>query len=184
MVHLHEMKQAVRQKPAGEYCRTELLRYRTLRQHYGDGAVTACALSWKAWFENYPVYIYPHDKIAGSRYGNYVLKPDPLELRRARAICGSYGQLSFWTNSDHYAPGYERFLQDGIGGTMARIERSLETHRDEPDKVEFLLAQKEVLTGFSTFVRRHSEAAREASQAVTDPECQKELVRWQKIWRM
>lgn len=175
MIHLHELKSAVRQKPVGEYCLTELLRYRTLRQHYGDGAVVANALSWKAWFETFPIYIYPHDRIAGSRYGNFVTDPDPLELRRARSICGSYGQLGFWTNSDHYAPGYERFLNEGIGGTMARIERSLENHRDEPDKVEFLQAQKEVLTGFSTFVRRHSEAAMEMAKTVTDPACQKEL---------
>lgn len=175
MKHLTEMKLAVRQKPDGEYCQTELLRYRTLRQHYGDGAMMAAALSWKAWFENYPIYIYPHDRIAGSRHGNYVTDPDPLELRRARAMCGSYGQLGFWTNSDHFAPGYDRFLQEGIGGTMARIDASLLNHRDEPDKVEFLSAQKAVLTGFSTFVRRHSEAAREMAGTVTDIDCQKEL---------
>ena len=58
---------------------------------------------------------------------------------------------------------------------MARIEESLIVHKNDPDKVEFLTAQKEVLTGFSAFVRHHSEAALEAAARTEKEECRAEL---------
>ena len=135
----------------------------------------AGALAQRAWFEEFPVYVYDCDRIAGSRHGNFVSDYDPKELNKARGICGSYGYLGFWTNSDHFAPGYDRFLHEGICGTMARIDESLLVHRNDPDKVEFLTAQKEVLTGFSAFVRRHSEAALEAAARTDNEDYRKEL---------
>ena len=170
MKHLPQMKAAVKIRPDGDYCHTELIRYRAFREQYGKSALTAGAMALRKWFETYPVYVYEYDKIAGSRRGNFCTEYDPRELNRARVICGSYGQLGFWTNADHFAPGYERFLQDGICGTMARIEESLLVHREEPDKTEFLTAQKNVLAGFSAFVRRHSEAALEVAARTDDPE--------------
>ena len=175
MKHLQQMKEAVKLRPAGDFCATELIRYREFRNQYGKTALTANALVLRKWFETWPVYIYEYDRIAGSRRGNFTADPDPMELNRARAICGSYGQLGFWTNSDHFAPGYERFLQDGICGTMTRIDASLEVHREDSDKVEFLTAQKTVLDGFSAFVRRHGEAAREAAAQTDNPDCRAEL---------
>ena len=175
MKHLPLLKKAQSHRPAGDYCHTELIRYRAYREHYGKSPLTAGALAQRAWFETFPVYVYECDRIAGSRHGNFIAGYNQLELNRARAICGSYGQLGFWTNSDHFAPGYDRFLREGICGTMARIDESLLVHREEADKVEFLTAQKEVLTGFSTFVRRHSEAALEAAARTDNPDCRKEL---------
>ena len=58
---------------------------------------------------------------------------------------------------------------------MARIDESLLVHRNDPDKVEFLTAQKEVLIGFSAFVRRHSEAALEAAARTDNEDYRKEL---------
>lgn len=175
MKHLPLLKEAQSHRPAGDYCHTELIRYRAYREHYGKSPLTAGALAQKAWFETFPVYVYECDRIAGSRHGNFISGYNQLELNRARAICGSYGQLGFWTNSDHFAPGYDRFLREGICGTMVRIDESLLVHREEPDKVEFLTAQKEVLSGFSTFVRRHSEAALEAAARTDNPNYRNEL---------
>lgn len=175
MKHLPLLKKAQKPCPAGDGCNTELIRYRAYRENYGKSFLTAGAAAQRAWFEKFPVYVYDCDRIAGSRRGNWVENPDPLELKRARAICNSYGYLGFWTNSDHFAPGYDRFLREGIRGTMARIDESLLVHRKEPDKVEFLRAQKEVLAGFSTFVRRHGEAAREAAARCEDPAFRAEL---------
>lgn len=175
MKHLPYLKTALSTPPAGDYCATELLRFRSFSTTYGQSPLTAGALAQKAWFENYPAYVYEYDRIAGSRHGNYITDYNPKELNKARAICGSYGYLGFWTNSDHFAPGYDRFLKDGICGTMARIEESLLVHKKDPAKVAFLTAQKEVLTGFSAFVRRHSEAALEAAARTEIPECRQEL---------
>ena len=175
MKHLPYMKAAVKARPAGEYCHTPLLRYRSFRETYGKSPLTAGAMAQKAWFETYPAYIHEYDRIAGSHHGNFITEYDPKELSKARSICGSYGQLGFWTNSDHFAPGYDRFLKDGICGTMARIDESLLVHKNDPDKVEFLTAQKTVLEGFSVFVRRHSEAALDAAARTDNPDCKKEL---------
>lgn len=175
MKHLPLLKEAQSHRPAGDYCHTELIRFRSYRENFGKSPLTAGALAQKAWFETFPVYVYECDRIAGSRHGNFITEYNQLELNRARSICGSYGQLGFWTNSDHFAPGYDRFLKEGICGTMARIDESLLVHREEPDKVEFLTAQKDVLTGFSTFVRRHSEAALEAAARTDNPDYRNEL---------
>ena len=175
MKHLPLLKEAQSHRPAGDYCHTELIRFRSYRENFGKSPLTAGALAQKAWFETFPVYVYECDRIAGSRHGNFITEYNQLELNRARSICGSYGQLGFWTNSDHFAPGYDRFLREGICGTMARIDESLLVHREEPDKVEFLTAQKDVLTGFSTFVRRHSEAALEAAARTDNPDYRSEL---------
>ncbi len=177
MRHLPQLKAATKVRPTGDYCLTELLKFRSYQKTYGQSPVMARAYAQKYWFENYPAYVYEYDKVAGSRVGNFVTEYDSRELNKARQICGSYGQLGFWTNSDHYAPGYERFLQDGICGTMARIEESLLVHKHEPEKVAFLTAQKLVLEGFSTYVKNHSIAAAEAAAKTDDPDCKATLTK-------
>ena len=114
MKHLPLLKEAQARRPEGEYCNTELIRYRAYREHYGESPLTAGAHAQRAWFEKFPVYVYDCDRIAGSRHGNFITEFSQLELNRARSVCGSYGQLGFWTNSDHFAPGYDRFLTEGI----------------------------------------------------------------------
>jgi formate C-acetyltransferase len=175
MKHLPILKEAIKASPSGEACATELIRFRSYRQTYGKSSLTAGALAQRAWFEQFPIYVYECDRIAGSKRGNWITDVNPAELNKARSMCSSYGQLGFWTNSDHFAPGYDRFLKEGIAGTMARIDESLLVHREEPDKTEFLHAQKEVLAGFSAFVRRHAEAAAEAAGRTADPAYREEL---------
>ena len=167
MNHLEELKTAVKQKPEGEYILPELLRYRSYRKHYEETPLTAKALAIRDMLEAYPAFVYEADRVAGSRRGCFVTDADPVERTRAREIGGSYGYLGFWTNSDHFAPGYDVFLRDGIGGTLARIEESLLLHADEPEKVEFLTAQRNVLEGFSVFVKHHAEAAAERAETAS-----------------
>ena len=175
MRHLEAVRQAVRQKPEGDYCLTELIRYRSFCGTYEETPLTAKAMAQNAWFRQFPAVVYPSDRIAGSRAGNFVSDYDGGELDAARRICASYGQLGFWTNSDHFAPGYERFLADGISGTLARIDESLERHREDPEKTEFLRAQRLVTEGFSAFVARHAEAARRTAAEAESAEYRREL---------
>jgi len=177
MMHLEKMREAVPVRPTGECCTADLLRYRSYRKTYDRTPLMAKALALKAVFEGYPAYVYEYDRVAGSRHGTITASPDPLELTRAREVCGSYGYLGFWTNSDHFAPGYERFLHDGVEGVLARIAASLECHADEPDKVEFLTAQKLVMEGFSAYVRHYGEAAARRAAQTDNPDCRTELTR-------
>ncbi|MBQ3859934.1 MAG: hypothetical protein II779_05350 [Clostridia bacterium] len=177
MKHLESVRQAVRERPAGEYCASDLIRYRSFRENYGKTPLMAKALAQKAWFESFPTAVYECDRIAGSRAGNFVPEEelDRTELNSARRILASYGSLSFHTNSDHFAPAYGRFLKDGVRGTLDKIDASLASHRDEPEKVEFLTAQRLVTEGFSTFVRRYAEAARETAGRTDVPAYREEL---------
>ena len=176
MLHLPKMKEAVLIRPSGEYGMPELLRYRSYRTTYEKTPLSAKAAALKYVFENYPAHVYEYDRIAGSRYGTFIENPDMLELRRARDICGSYGSLGFWTNADHYAPGYERFLRDGIDGTMKRIEESLIRNGNDPDKKEFLEAQKLVLEGFAVYVRNYAAEAANMAERTENPDCRRELL--------
>ncbi|MBQ8401137.1 MAG: hypothetical protein IJX14_04315, partial [Clostridia bacterium] len=82
MKHLPQMKAAVKIRPDGDYCHTELIRYRAFREQYGKSSLTAGAMALRKWFETYPVYVYEYDKIAGSRRGNFCTEYDPRELNR------------------------------------------------------------------------------------------------------
>lgn len=175
MKHLNKLKEAVIIPAEGISLQSDVIRYHSYRKTFGQSSLAARAAAQRAWFEQYPIYIYEYDRIAGSYRGNYIPDMDEDEYNRMNTVNNSYGELYFRTNSDHFAPGYDRFLQEGICGTMARIEESLLVHKEEPKKVEYLQAQKEILEGLSIFVRRNSEAAREAAARTDKPECREEL---------
>lgn len=175
MKHLEALRKAVKVRPEGEYIVTDLIRYRSLRQNFDKTPLMAKALAQKAWFERFPLSVYDCDRIAGNRRGNFTSEFDETELRAARKTLSSYGSLHFGTNADHFAPGYGRFLADGIRGTLARIDASLDAHRDDAAKTEFLTAQRLVTEGFQTFVRRYADAVREAAAGTGSEEYRSEL---------
>lgn len=174
---LEKMKAAVYVRPDGEYVMPELLRYIGYRSHFGDQPSTAKAYALAYLLENYSAYVYPDDRIAGSRRGGFVAadKIDKTMLNRARDIASSYGNLSFWTNADHFAPAYDRFLSDGISGTMEKIDASLVCHAGDPERREYLECMKIVLSAFSAFVKKHGASAREAAKEADDHEKSREL---------
>ena len=177
MKHLEAIRKAVGIRPAGENIATDLIRYRSLRKNFDKTPLMAKALAQKEWFERFPTSVYDCDRIAGNRRGNFVTEYDETELRAARKTLASYGSLHFGTNSDHFAPAYGRFLADGIRGTLARIDASLDAHRDDAAKTEFLTAQRLVTEGFQTFVGRYAEAAREVAAKTDSDEYRRELER-------
>ena len=180
--HLPNMKALVDAKPAGQLVYPNLARYRAFRRHFADPIPLAKADAVAYMLANYPAYVDEYDRIAGSLRGAYVpdAEIDPVELNRANDICASYGSLSFHTNSDHFAPGYERFLKDGIDGTRARIAQSRRAHENDPDdpelkhpasgKAAYLDTMETVLDGFAALVENHAKAAKEAAEAAADPD--------------
>lgn len=170
-----QLKQAVAVRPDGEYIIPDLLRYRCYRMYFGEKPAKAKAAALAYLLENYPAKVYEHDLVAGSRMGCFAAEYDRTEVIRSRDIAGSYGTRNFTTNADHFAPGYDRFLADGIGGTMARIHESIGNHADEPEKIAFLETQKQVLAAFAVFVKNHASAAREAADKTSDETCRKNL---------
>ena len=172
------LKQAVSVRPDGDYVIPDLLRYRAYRTFFGEKPAKAKAAALAYLLENYPAKVYEHDLVAGSRMGCFVPPSDydRIEAIRSRDIAGSYGNRHFTTNADHFAPGYDRFLADGICGTMARIEESIENHADDPGKTAYLETMRQVLAAFAIFVKNHALAAREAAEKTSDEDCRNNLL--------
>ena len=177
MEHCGKLKEILKKRPDGQEVFHLILKYRSFRQTFGQNPLTAKARALKYLFENYPAHVYEYDLVAGSMRGMYVSDPEPHELSKAYQICSSYGSLGFHSNGDHFAPGYERFLKDGIAGTMKRIDESVTVHADDPEKMEFLTAQKLVLEGFSKYIVNYAVSAADMAEKTDCEECQKALRR-------
>lgn len=117
------------------------------------------AMGVASLFSSPQPYIYKGDLIAGS------LRPlwaelTPEESESARKSCAGFDLRGFLHNGDHFAPDYATFLQDGIPGTLARIEASRKAHAAEPDRVEFLESMRIALTGLCDRLAAYADAAR------------------------
>jgi len=112
----------------------------------------------KTLFEDCLKYIPDGELIAGSLAG---LKGNiPKESASlAEKVVNSFGFRSFWTNADHFAPNYERFLNDGIPGTYRKIEKAKKEHENDAEKVTFLSAMEIALEGLSLFIKGYSNEA-------------------------
>lgn len=81
------------------------------------------------------------------------------ESQAAAEVCAPFGIRGFLHNGDHFAPDYTTFLSEGIPGTLARIENSMEAHKDEPDRVEFLTSCRIALLGLRDRLAAYASAA-------------------------
>ncbi len=171
MNHLAKLKKEIEAPHPIHYCFTDIERYKGYRSVYSEGDPNISTGMIRArvqahWFRTFPCYVYEGDLVVGSIRGNYMEEIDVDEVFHAEDVTDAFCRLTFATNSDHYAPGYEKFLGDGIGGVMARIDASLAAHADEPDKADYLIGQRIVLEGFSDFIKRYAAATREKAEGV------------------
>ena len=84
---------------------------------------------------------------------------DKMILQYAQRMVQSFGERTFITNKDHYAPNYEHILAVGLPGLIDEIDTSLETHKSDAKKCETLLAMKHTLCGFSQMIKNYALAA-------------------------
>ena len=140
-----------------------------LLAHRDEENVIARAYACAEVFERHGKHLYENDVIAGSIRGLY--SPDKTEDDHhfAWKIWSSYGSRGFWENSDHFAPDYKTMLQEGVGGTLRRIEDSMRVHKNDADaneKRSFLRAAKITMEAFSAMIRAYADAAfKKAEQA-------------------
>lgn len=133
-------------------------------EHFDDEVPVAKAYAIASIFTKHKKYVYDNDMVAGSVRG---LIDDSIEqsyLNHAAGIVGSYGLRSFWTNADHYAADYDTFLQDGIKGTLEKIQKSRVIHAQDVDfkkKKVFLDAAEITMRAFSEMIMQYAEAALE-----------------------
>ena len=64
---------------------------------------------------------------------------EPERLQYAESLVNRYGERTFSTNADHYAPDYVHLLQVGLPGIIEEINISMEAHETDIKKYEFLI---------------------------------------------
>ena len=103
-------------------------------------------------------YIYKNDLIVGS------LRPlfadvDDADMTEAQKVCGYYGERSFGTNADHYAPDYRTVMAQGIPGMRAHIEESRKNHADDAKKCAFLDDMEVSLLALRDMIAKYADKA-------------------------
>ena len=138
-----------------------LYRARGYRAHADQENVLARAYGVASLLTDSPKRVYEHDLIAGSLTG-LMIRPDAVDkeaLDRASALCDNYGERSFITNNDHFAPDYGTLLDVGVGGLIRRVEASRAAHAGDGDRVRFLDACEICLRAFSEYIAGYAGAA-------------------------
>ncbi|MBR3504400.1 MAG: hypothetical protein IKO07_09185 [Clostridia bacterium] len=133
--------------------------------HLDDPNVIARAWADATLFTDSEKYVYENDLVAGSLTGIQFDGPESEELIQAHRLVDSYGTRQFLTNNDHWAPDYATFLNEGVGGVIARIEKSREVHAGDAEALEFLDAMEIVMRGLSRFIEGYARAAWRKAEA-------------------
>ena len=86
---------------------------------------------------------------------------DQLLLDYAGKVVKNFGERTFFTNKDHFAPNYHHVLQIGIPGLIDEIDASIEMHKNDAEKCDTLGAMRHTLCGFTQMIRNYAQAAQE-----------------------
>lgn len=165
---LNALKQEVDQVPQNARDIRNYLLYMGFSEHYDAPNPIARAYSIDALFTRSAKHIYENDLIAGSIRGG--LSSDAIYsnalMEKANSIVGNYGSHAF--NYDHFAPDYQTFLADGIGGTLQKIEDSLVVHQEDADydkKRDFLHATRIAMQAFGEMIKQYATLALQIAQS-------------------
>ena len=159
MDFLEHLRGEIARPPAARCCRDALLAG-GYRQHLGERAPLARAYALERLLTGAEPWIYEADLIAGSTRGLYRQAIPAAEDERARQLVESYGSRSFITNYDHFAPDYDRLVQEGVGARLARIDASLARYKDDPAKTLFLQAARRAFGAFQSMILGYARAAK------------------------
>ncbi len=107
--------------------------------------------------ETKPV-ILKNELIVGNRKSLYS-DAEKIMLEYAEKEVQFFGERTFRTNKDHYAPNYEHILQFGLPGLIKEIDDSLKKYKQDSDKCDTLSAMKHTLYGFSQMIENYADAA-------------------------
>lgn len=164
------------------------LMYLGYAEHFDEPNPVARAYAIESLFTKHKKHIYKNDLILGSLRGAISDDPEITDalLERADSIVQSYGANSFITNADHFAPDYETFLEDGVGGTLTKIRLSIQKHKDGIDaekKLNFLRAAEISMQAFGRMVEQYGSAAEEMASKASNAEQRENYTIMAKICR-
>ncbi len=152
-------KEIYESKPVNQKIVTGIYMYEGYMEHLDDEVPIAKAYAIESLFTKHKKHIYTNDLIAGSLLGMSEKDISDSSINQANGICYSYGIRSFVTNADHYAPNYETFLNDGIEGTLNKIYKSMNAHKDENKKTVFLKSAEITLKAFGNMILQYADIA-------------------------
>jgi len=108
--------------------------------------------------ESKPV-ILKNEIIAGNLNSLYTTEKEVV-LNYARKVVQSFGERTFHTNKDHYAPDYQHILEVGLPGLIEEINHSLKRYEQDAEKVQTLQSMKNTLEGFAQMITNYAQAAK------------------------
>ncbi len=173
MSRLSFLKAEVNKEPEKAKDIRKYLLFQGFAEHLDDPVSIARAYAIQSLFTKHEKHIYKNDLIVGSIRGIFYTGDEITDndLDYAARLVNSYGANTFKTNADHYAPNYETFLSDGISGTLDKIEKSAEKHKNDIDaqkKLDFLKAAKISMQAFREMVIQYGEKARLMALEISD----------------
>lgn len=178
---LEALRQELSVPPPSTHYLLPVFMARGYAAHLDEPTVIARAYAAQALFTLHCKHIYANDRVAGSLRGMFPEEeaPSEAESRLAQELVDSYGRNTFLTNADHFAPGYEEFLTEGVAGTLQKIARSRVAHRQDADaskKEAFLQAAEITMRAFGRMAEQYGDAAAATAESVTDPERRRDLL--------
>jgi len=157
----------------------------------GQPWIVRKALALRAYLETVPLYIRPHDRIAGSiserpERQSYLKGQVPEEIRDywknrnlwgryrteilGRAPVRSHDELpevcpnyKFISNQGHLCPSYKELLAVGVGGLRRNIQARRQ-HASDAEQLAFLTAADHALAGLAAWAGRYAEFLRDESR--------------------
>jgi pyruvate formate-lyase/glycerol dehydratase family glycyl radical enzyme len=171
MSNLENLKAEMQCAPKNQQNILKYLKYLGYAEHFDAPSPVARAYAVESLFCRHPKYIYENDLTAGSVRGllpDFFDVPEAL-MKKAEKVCDSYGTNGFWNKVDHYAPDFETFLQNGVGGTIEKIQHSLLEHANDADftkKKVFLQAVEISMRAFGQMIAQYGEAAAQKAETV------------------
>lgn len=166
------LKKEVLADRRGERRGLTALRAKGFRAHMRESAPVARAYAAAEAFAGHDKKIYCHDLVLGSIAGLEADIPDSV-WQADRLLVESWGENTFKTNKDHFAPNYEKTLRIGIPGIREELRASAAAHRtdsDAADKLDFLRACTVTLDGFTAMITGYAEAAEKKASETDDAE--------------
>ena len=156
---LKALQKEMENKPAGCFC-PDFYRCKGYEKSDGRSPSAVRADGIAALFTKAEPYIYKNDLIVGS-IRPYFVSLNEDEIKSVNGYMAKYPERGFLKNADHFAPDYFTAVKVGIPGLSDRIERSIVSHSDEPDKVEFLYSMKKTLCAFCDKLQTYADKAKE-----------------------
>ena len=154
---LKDLQKEMENKPDGFFCPDH---FRCKGYERSDdmspSAVRADGIA--ALFTQAEPYIYKNDLIAGS-IRPYFITVNEDEIKNINFYMSKYPERGFVKNADHFAPDYFTAVDLGIPGLLDKINRSLISHFEEPDKTDFLLSMKKTLDAFCSKLQAYADKA-------------------------